>query len=129
MSLLVGVLGYAGLALSVSCSALVQIAVLWVIAQRRYGPLGLAEVGKSLVVLAITALASVGAGLGVWHLGSFTGGAWSRIAGVMLAIFVAALLYLGITWLLGYRHMGGVRRKPGWSAGAGSSDGTVEKGV
>jgi putative peptidoglycan lipid II flippase len=129
MSMLVGVLGYSGLALSVSCSAIVQIVILWSIAQRRYGPLGLLELGRSFLILAGAALMSVGAGWGAWHLGSFTGGAWSRITGVALAISVAALLYLGITWLLGYRHMGGIRIKPRWIHRAGSSNGSVDNGV
>lgn len=126
MSILVGFLGYAGLALSVSCSAIVQITVLWFIAQRRYGPLGLVKFGQTFLTLAIVASISVGAGLGVWNLGSFTGRAWLRIAGIALAIFVAGLLYLGITWLLGYRQLGGVRVKSGWNPRAGSSDESVD---
>jgi putative peptidoglycan lipid II flippase len=129
MSMLVGVLGYSGLALSVSCSAMVQVSVLWLIAQRRYGPLSLVEIGKSFLILAGAALTSVGAGWGVWHLGSFTGGAWSRIVGISLAISIAALLYLGITWLLGYRQLGGVRIAPRWIPQTGSSDGSDDKGV
>ncbi|MBI5866712.1 MAG: murein biosynthesis integral membrane protein MurJ [candidate division Zixibacteria bacterium] len=128
MSILVSYLGYGGLALSVSCAAIVQITVLLVIAQRRYGPLGLFDLGKSLLTLTVVGLGCVGAGWGAWHFGGFGTSAWSRIGGLALAIFIAALLYLGITWLLGYRQIGGVKVKPRWRSGTGSSNESVDKG-
>lgn len=129
MSILVGFLGYGGLALSVSCASIVQVTILLVIAQRRYGPLGLAGLGKTFLMLTVAGFVSVSAGWGIWRLGGFGASAWSRIGGVALAILVAALLYLGITWLLGYRQIGGVKVKPLWRSEAGSPGGSVDKGV
>lgn len=116
MSLLVRPMGYGGLALSVSCAAWVQVAALWIIAQRRYGPLGLTRLIRHFGLVACVSVGSVGLGWVVWNsMGHMTSG-WWRVGGVALAILVAGFLYLGITWLLGYRQLGGVRMKSEWPA-------------
>lgn len=111
MNLLVGPMGYAGLALSVAMSSVVQVGALWYIGHRRYGPLGLTSLVGHIALVFVVALLSVGAGWLLWSKVLFTSAAWGRVGGVALAIGVAAALYLGITWLIGYRDLGGMRRQ------------------
>lgn len=111
MELLVGPMGYAGLALSVALSSVIQVAALLYLGHRRYGPLGLPSIMGHITVVFAVALISVGAGWLIWTKAPFTNAGWGRVAGVALAIGVASALYLGITWLLGYRDLGGMRHQ------------------
>ncbi|MEW5876213.1 MAG: murein biosynthesis integral membrane protein MurJ [Candidatus Zixiibacteriota bacterium] len=111
MSLLVGPFGYRGLALSVAGSAILQLSVLWILARRKYGALSLGTIlGNAAAISAISAI-SVGA---VWlplrSLYADTA-SWARVALVGSAIAVAALIYIGITWMAGFRDLGGIRRR------------------
>ena len=110
MQLLAGPMGYAGLALSVALSSVIQVSALWYIGHRRYGPLEIVTMVTHVGIVLAAALISVGAGWVIWRYLPFTGAAWGRVGGITLAILVAAALYLGITWVLGYRDLGGMRR-------------------
>jgi putative peptidoglycan lipid II flippase len=110
MQLLVGPMGYAGLALSVAMSSVIQIALLWYLSHRRYGPLGLTSLAGHIGIILAVSLLSVYAGWFIWTKLLLSTAAWGRVGGIALAIVVAAALYLGITWVLGYRDLGGVRR-------------------
>jgi putative peptidoglycan lipid II flippase len=107
MSLLVGPLGYAGLALSVALSSIIQVTALWLIAERRYGPLRLWSLARHILPILIVGVLAVAAGWAVWGWLPFADAGWGRVSGVTISIFIAAALYLGITWLIGYRELGG----------------------
>jgi putative peptidoglycan lipid II flippase len=107
MSLLVGPLGYAGLALSVAMSSVIQIGALWIFAQRRFGSLRLGSLVTHITPIILIAALSVGGGWATHKRLPLPDNDLSRIIGVGIAILVAALLYLGITWAIGYRELGG----------------------
>ncbi len=110
MSLLVGPMGFAGLALSVAISSVIQVALLWFFALHRYGPLGIVCHVLELIKLALLSLMCVGAGWWVMRQMPLSSSGIGIILHAVVGILVAAILYLGITWLLGYRHLGGARR-------------------
>jgi peptidoglycan biosynthesis protein MviN/MurJ (putative lipid II flippase) len=113
MMILVGSLGYAGLALSVALSATVQICLLLILARRRFGSLPFACLGGHL--LAFAAAGWLGVRIGAWFLASPAAASipLGQIGGTVVAVGVAAMVYLIVTWLLGYRQLGGVRRASG----------------
>lgn len=99
-------LGFAGLALSVGMSAVLQVLILLLIASRRYGPMGYAAIGgHALVFAALAAISVAGASYALereWL--SFI--PIGRIVQTGVALTLAAGLYLSLTWTLGYRGLG-----------------------
>jgi len=106
MSVLVGSLGFAGLALSVAGSSIIQVVLLIVLAHRRFGSLRLIPVVGHLVMFAAIGWLSVRVGIRLmdWIIAESIplGG----IGITLLGIGVAVLVYLLVTWLFGYRHLG-----------------------
>ncbi|HUU46971.1 MAG TPA: murein biosynthesis integral membrane protein MurJ [Acidobacteriota bacterium] len=113
MTVLIGPLGYAGLALSVASAAVVQIGLLLFLARRRFGPLSLLPAFGHLLVFA--AAGWLGVRVGVWILSApfLDGIPFGTVGATVVAVGTAAIVYLLITWLLGYRQMGSVYRGRG----------------
>ena len=111
MYLLIGPLSFGGLALSVALSSVLQITLLWIIAVRRFGQLAiLSHIGEFLLLAGVS-MVSVGAGWLAWTQFDLPRAGKGQIVTAAVAILIAAVVYLGITWLVGYRDLGGIRRR------------------
>ncbi|MEW5701873.1 MAG: murein biosynthesis integral membrane protein MurJ [Candidatus Zixiibacteriota bacterium] len=110
MNLLVGPLGYAGLALSVAGAATIQVGLLLLLARRRFHGLRYSPLFLHLVIFTAVSLASVGIGLWLLRRGLLTWVPLGRLGRTVATVAIAAGLYIGTTWLLGYRQLGGRRR-------------------
>ncbi|GAB4319402.1 MAG: murein biosynthesis integral membrane protein MurJ [Candidatus Zixiibacteriota bacterium] len=110
MSLLVGPMGFGGLALSVAISSVIQITLLWIVATHRYGSVGVLSHLIEWIKLAGLSLVCVAAGWWAMNHISVLPTGMGLIIKAGTGILVAAVLYLGITWMFGYRNLGGARR-------------------
>lgn len=115
MSLLVGPMGFAGLALSVACSAVIQIGLLIGWASRRYDGLPFRALAGHFLVFAAVAWIAVRSGMWIYDLAGPSLEFAGHIGHAIVTVAVAALIYLGVTWLLGYRQLGSVRTATGRS--------------
>jgi putative peptidoglycan lipid II flippase len=109
MSLLVGPMGFAGLALSVASSAVLQIGLLIAWAWRRYDGLPFRALAGHFLAFAAVAWLAVRSGMWFYDLVSPALEFAGHIGHAIVAVGAAALIYLAVTWLLGYRQLGGVR--------------------
>lgn len=110
MAVLTPVLGYAGLALSVGLSAVLQVGILLVVASRRYGAMGYASIAGHALVFSVIAALSVGAGYYLWSNAWLSFMPFGVVGQALAMVAVAAVLYLGATWLAGYRNLGTLRK-------------------
>jgi putative peptidoglycan lipid II flippase len=106
MALLREPLGYAGLALAVAGSAVVQAGLLILLGQARHGPLRVRAVLGHCVVFA--ALGWLAVRIGEWMAlrPSIQGLPLGIITVTLVAIATAGLVYIATTWMFGYRHLG-----------------------
>jgi len=111
MNLLVGPLGYAGLALSVAAAATIQVGLLVYLAHRRFGSLAYMSLTRNFAVFLAVSLAGVAGGGWLVRSGALPWIPFGRAGQTAAAVGVAAALYIGITWVLGYRQLGGRRRR------------------
>lgn len=111
MTLLVGPFGYAGLALSVAGSAIVQLTLLWILAVRKFGGLRIGTILTQAALLLVIAGATVGGVALVLKRYLADSVSWERAALVAAAVGISALLYIGLSWLAGFRQLGGIRRR------------------
>jgi len=109
IQILTPVLGFAGLALSVGLSAVIQVGILLVVASRRYGAMGYAWIGWHWVVF--SAMATLAVLLASFVLrNDWLGFVPFGIVGrTFVALGIAAAVYLSLAWLAGYRGLGSRR--------------------
>ncbi len=113
MYTLTPIFGYAGLALSVGLAATAQAGILVIVAARRYGPVGYGRVALHSLFFALMSLVSVGLAYLLMRRGFLAFVPLGRVGAVTVAIGIASVLYLGVTWLSGYRNLGSSNR---WAA-------------
>ena len=102
-------LGFAGLALSVALSAVIQVGILAIVASRRYGPMGYAGIFWHWIAFLVMAAFAVIPPWVALSKGWMSSIPFGILGQTVIAIAFAALIYLFLTWLLGYRSLG-IRR-------------------
>lgn len=109
IQLLTGPLGFAGLALSVALSSVLQVGILMFVAARKYGTAGYASVaGHWSGFIVVSTAAILGAQFAL-SAGWFSWMPFGIVGQISIAIAVAAAVYLAVTWLFGYRNLGSKR--------------------
>ena len=109
--LLTGPLGYAGLALSVALSSLIQVVILLIVAARKYGTTGYTDIALNWLIFTSISIAAVAGGLFALDHGWFDWMPFGVVGTISLTLGIAAGGYLATTWLLGYRNLGSRRIK------------------
>lgn len=106
---LTGPLGYAGLALSVALSSVIQVGILLMVAARKYGTTGYWSVAAHwLGFIAVSMLAVLGSNFAFTR-GWFDWMPFGTVGRIGGTLCIAAGTYLLVTWLLGYRNLGSRR--------------------
>ncbi|MBI3873119.1 MAG: murein biosynthesis integral membrane protein MurJ [candidate division Zixibacteria bacterium] len=108
MYLLTPTLNFAGLALSVAGSAIIQVGLLLIFARRRFGGLGFRRLGTHALVFSGCSIAAVWVAHAVNQSAIISFLPVSRVIGTAVVVGVASALYIGLTWIAGYRRMGSV---------------------
>ncbi len=109
IQLLTAPLGYAGLALSVALSAVLQIGILLSVAARKYGTTGYMTIGFHWLVFTAISVAAVFGGQYALNHGWLNGMPFGVVGRICAALGIAATMYLCVTWLVGYRNLGSRR--------------------
>ncbi len=109
IQVLTPMLGFAGLALSVALSAVIQVGILAIVASRRYGPMGYAGIFWHWIAFLVMAAFAVIPPWVALSKGWMSSIPFGILGQTVIAIAFAALIYLFLTWLLGYRSLG-IRR-------------------
>lgn len=109
IKLLTPILGFAGLALSVALSAVIQVGILLVVAHRRFGTHGHLAVAAHWLVFTATSLVAVLAGSYTLEHGWIDWAPFGIVGRACAAVAIAAGLYLLATWVFGYRSLGSRR--------------------
>jgi putative peptidoglycan lipid II flippase len=111
MNVLVGPFGYAGLALSVAVAAAIQVGALLYLAHRRFRTKAYLSLSLHFVVFSLVSLLCVAVAGWLLRSGALQWIPLGRVGPTTVAIAVAAALYIGITWIFGYRQLGGQLRQ------------------
>lgn len=109
IQLLTAPLGYAGLALSVALSSVLQVGVLLIVAARKYNTTGYGIVAVHWIGFILISVASVFGGRYALRAGWFDWMPFGVIGSTGASLALAAIFYLVVTWALGYRNLGSRR--------------------
>ncbi len=106
---LTGPLGYAGLALSVALSSVLQVGILLIVAARKYNTTGYGIVAAHWIGFIAISVTAVLGGRFALDAGLFGWMPFGVVGRISLTLALAALFYLTVSWLLGYRNLGSRR--------------------
>lgn len=109
IKLLTPAFGFAGLALSVGLSAVLQVGVLLAVAAVRYQTTGYLAIASHWFVFLATSLISVATGYYALETQWLSFVPFGIVGQAGVAVTIAAALYLGLTWTFGYRSLGSRR--------------------